>query len=183
VNPNCVRANILLGDIAMAAGKVEDAITFWARIEEQDPEYLSLVSEKIFNAYRQLSRSEEGAQLVHGYLSRYPSLDLLNASFESELEVQGAESANRLLRDELARNPTLLGLDKLLESQLMDAPPERRNDLQLIKDLIHQHTRSLALYRCDSCGFKARQFYWHCPACNGWETYPPRRLEEREVTA
>jgi lipopolysaccharide biosynthesis regulator YciM len=178
-----VRANILLGDIAMAGGNVEDAITFWTRIEQQDPQYLSLVSEKIFNAYRQLSRSEEGAQLVRGYLSRYPSLDLLNVSFDSELEVQGAESANRLVRDELARNPTLLGLDKLLEAQLMDAPPERRNDLQLIKDLIHQHTRSLALYRCDSCGFKARQFYWHCPACNGWETYPPRRLEEREITA
>jgi len=183
VNHNCVRANILLGDIAMAGGNIEDAITFWTRIEQQDPEYLSLVSEKIFNAYRQTSRSEEGARLVRGYLSRYPSLDLLSVSFDSELEVQGAESANRLVRDELARNPTLLGLDKLLEAQLMDAPPERRNDLQLIKDLIHQHTRSLALYRCDSCGFKARQFYWHCPACNGWETYPPRRLEEREITA
>jgi lipopolysaccharide biosynthesis regulator YciM len=183
VNGNCVRANILLGDIAMASGNVEDAIRFWTRIEQQEPDYLSLVAEKIFNAYRQLSRSEEGAQLVRGYLSRYPSLDLLNASFESELEVQGPESANHLLREELARNPSLLGLDKLLEAQLMDAPPERRNDLQLIKDLIHQHTRSLALYRCDTCGFKARQFYWHCPACNGWETYPPRRLEERENTA
>jgi lipopolysaccharide assembly protein B len=183
VNRNCVRANILLGDIAVAAGNYEDAIAFWTRIEQQEPEYLSLVSEKIFNAYRQLSRSEEGARLVHGYLSRYPSLDLLNASVESEREVRGAQSANRLLRDELTRNPTLLGLDKLLEAQLMDAPPERRNDLQLIKDLIHQHTQSLALYRCDSCGFKARQFYWHCPACNGWETYPPRRLEEREMAA
>jgi lipopolysaccharide biosynthesis regulator YciM len=85
------------------------------------------------------------------------------------------------VRDELARNPTLLGLDKLLEAQLLEAPAERRNDLQLIKNLVHQHTRSLALYRCESCGFKARQFYWHCPACNGWETYPPRRSEEREL--
>ena len=180
VNQNCVRANIILGDIAMADGDAEEAIKCWTRIEQQDPEFLSLVSEKIFNAYRQLSRSEEGARVVRDYLSRYPSLDLLNASFDSELEVQGAESANRLVREELARNPTLLGLDKLLEAQLMDAPPERRNDLQLIKDLIHQHTRSLAQYRCDACGFKARQFYWHCPACNGWETYPPRRSEERE---
>jgi lipopolysaccharide biosynthesis regulator YciM len=183
VNPKCVRANIILGDIAMADGNVEDAITCWTRIEQQDPEFLSLVSEKLFNAYRQLSRSEEGARVVRDYLSRYPSLDLLNASFDSELEVNGSESANRLVREELARNPTLLGLDKLLEAQLLDAPPERRNDLQLIKDLIHQHTRSLALYRCDSCGFKARQYYWHCPACNGWETYPPRRSEERGIAA
>jgi len=75
-----------------------------------------------------------------------------------------------------------MGLEKLLEAQLMEAPPERRNDLQLIKNLIHQHTRSLSLYRCDACGFKARQFYWHCPACNAWETYPPRRSEEQEAS-
>ncbi len=182
VNQQCVRANILLGDIAMAEGHVEDAIACWKRIEQQEPAFLSLVADKIFNAYRNLSRAEEGARLVRDYLSRYPSLDLLNVSFESALEVQGAQSANRLVREELARNPTLLGLDKLLEAQLLDAPAERRNDLQMIKDLIHQHTRSLALYRCEACGFKARQFYWHCPACNGWETYAPRRSEEREAT-
>ena len=45
-------------------------------------------------------------------------------------------------------------------------------------DLVHSHTLRLARYRCENCGFKARQFYWHCPACGGWETYPPRRTEE-----
>ena len=88
------------------------------------------------------------------------------------------------MRDEVRRNPTLLGLDRLLEAQVLDAPLERRQDLELIKNLVHQHTRSLALYRCDNCGFKARQFYWHCPACRGWETYPPRGArEERELPA
>ena len=27
----------------------------------------------------------------------------------------------------------------------------------------------------------ARQYFWHCPACGKWETYPPRRSEETEV--
>jgi lipopolysaccharide biosynthesis regulator YciM len=181
VNRKCVRANILLGDLAMSDGDAKAAIAHWKRIEQQDPAYLSLVAEKMVGAYRHLGQTEEGVRLIREYLSRYPSLDLLNATFEGELELQGAQSANRLVRDELMRNPTLLGLDKLLEAQLMEAPPERRNDLQLIKNLIHQHTRSLALYRCDACGFRARQFYWHCPACNAWETYPPRRSEEQEM--
>lgn len=183
VNRKCVRANIMLGDLAMSEGHVDEAIACWKRIEQQDPAYLSLVAEKILGAYRALGQVEEGVRLIREYLSRYPSLDLLNVSFEGELELQGAQAANRMVREELMRNPTLLGLDKLLEAQLIEAPPERRNDLQLIRSLIHQHTRSLALYRCDACGFKARQFYWHCPACNGWETYPPRRSEEQETAA
>lgn len=183
VNRKCVRANIMLGDLAVSEGHVDEAIACWKRIEQQDPAYLSLVAEKILGAYRALGQVEEGVRLIREYLSRYPSLDLLNVSFEGELELQGAQAANRMVREELMRNPTLLGLDKLLEAQLIEAPPERRNDLQLIRSLIHQHTRSLALYRCDACGFKARQFYWHCPACNGWETYPPRRSEEQETAA
>ena len=45
--------------------------------------------------------------------------------------MQGAEPAYRLVRDELRRTPTLLGLDKLLEAQLLEAPLERRRDLEL----------------------------------------------------
>jgi lipopolysaccharide assembly protein B len=179
VNRKCARASILQGDIDVAKGKPEQAIDSWKRIEQQNPAYLALIADKLLAAYRQSGRLEEGVQVLRSYLASYPSLDLLNVTFQTELENKGAEPAYRLVRDELARNPTLLGLDKLLEAQLLDAPAERRNDLQLIKNLVHQHTRSLALYRCEVCGFKARQFYWHCPACNGWETYPPRRSEER----
>jgi lipopolysaccharide biosynthesis regulator YciM len=52
----------------------------------------------------------------------------------------------------------------------------------MVRSLVHGHTRRLARYRCETCGFKARQFHWRCPACGGWETYPPRRTEEFELT-
>jgi lipopolysaccharide biosynthesis regulator YciM len=183
LNRKCVRANTLLGDIAGGERAFEEAIELWKRIEGQNPAYLPLVAERILNAYRRLERFDEGIALLRQYLTRYPSLDMLNTAFQAVLERDGPGRANELVRDELRRAPTLLGLDKLLEAQLLEAPLERRRDLELIRNLVHQHTRSLALYRCDNCGFKARHFYWHCPACHGWETYPPRRSEERELTA
>lgn len=182
-NRKCVRAYILTGDVELADGNPEAAIGAWKRIESHSPGHLALVAEKILAAYKQLGRIEEGYTLLRGYLGSYPSLDLLNVVYQSVLDSQGSRQANELVRDELRRNPTLLGLDKLLEAQMLEAPLERRRDLELIRNLVHQHTRSLAQYRCDSCGFRARQFYWHCPACNGWETYPPRRTEERELAA
>jgi lipopolysaccharide biosynthesis regulator YciM len=48
---------------------------------------------------------------------------------------------------------------------------------------VHQHTRTLAMFKCDNCGFRAHQFYWHCPACGEWETYSPRRTEEKGLPA
>ena len=179
----CVRANLLLGDLEQTQGKLDAAVAAWKCIESQNPDYLSLVAERIYRVCKLQGKGAEGITLLRGYLTKYPSLDLLNTVFDGLLESQGAESAYALVRDELRRSPTLLGLDKLLEAQLIDVPAERRQDLELTKTLVHQHTRGLAMYKCDHCGFRARQFYWHCPACASWETYSPRRTEEKGLPA
>lgn len=175
----CVRPNVLLGDLEQALGRDEAAIEAWKRIESQNPAYLPLVARRLFEAHRRCGRAEAGLTLIMGYLGSYPSFDLLDTAFQATLDTTGSEAAYRLVREEMRRNPTLLGLDKLLEAQLMEMSADRRHDIELAKNLVHQHTRTLAMYRCDHCGFRARQFYWRCPGCNGWETYAPRRMEEK----
>jgi lipopolysaccharide biosynthesis regulator YciM len=182
-NRKCVRASLLLGDLEKNANNLDAAIEHWKRIESQDPTYLALVAQRLVEAYRDAGRAEEGLTLLAGYLERYPSLDLLDTVFQQTLEAKGAEKAYEIVRDELKRNPTLLGLDYLLEAQIVAAgSPDERRDLELVRNLVHGHTRRLARYRCESCNFKARQFHWQCPACGGWETYPPRRTEEFDLT-
>ena len=182
VNRKCVRATLLLGELAAKVGAGETAIEHWKRVEQQNPVYLALIAEKLMAVHVSMGRLDQGRELLRSWLERHPSLDLLDAVFRIELDNDGPEAAYALVREELRRNPTLLGLDKLLEAQILVAPVEKRADLELIKNLIHNHTRRVARYRCDACGFKARQFYWRCPGCGGWETYPPRRTEEFDIT-
>ncbi len=182
-NRKCVRASLLLGDLERASNNLAGAIEHWKRIESQDPAYLALVAQRLLEAYREAGRAEEGLRLLIGYLERYPSLDLLDTVFQQTMDVQGPQAAYNMVRDEVRRNPTLLGVDRLLEVQIIGATnTERRRDLELMRNLVHGHTSRLARYRCQTCGFKARQFHWRCPACGGWETYPPRRAEEFDLT-
>lgn len=180
-NPQSVRASIMLGDIEMEAGKAARAIEIWKRIEQQDAKYLPLVAERVLQACRQAGDEATGISLLQGWLQQYPSLDLMNVLFDALIKQEGADAAYRMVLDELKRNPTLLGLDKLLEAQLLRMNNERRGDVELVKSLIHNRTRGLAMYRCSQCGFKARQFYWHCPACHSWESYSSKRSEENGV--
>ena len=177
-NPKSVRASMMLGDMESAAGNHAGAIEIWQHVEQQDPQYLPLVAERLLTASQQSGRGDEGIALLQKYLVKHHSLDLVNVLFNAILKRDGAEAAYEMVRDELERNPTLLGLDKLLEARLLDQTLQRRGDVEMVKNLVHQRTRALAMYRCTKCGFKARQFYWHCPACHGWETYAPRRSEE-----
>ncbi len=181
-NRKCVRASLLQGDIEVQQDRIEEAVACWQRIEQQDPTYMALVAQRLLDAFRKLARRDEGLQLLRGYLERYPSLDLLDVVFQLVLESEGPDAAYSMVRDELRRNPTLLGFDKLIEARLLVAPPEARADLDLAKSIVQGYTRRLARYRCDNCGFKARQFYWRCPACGGWETYSPKRTEEFDLT-
>lgn len=181
INRECVRATILLGDLESAQRQYEAAVRSWRQVEVQSPPHLALLADKLLAAYREQGRAEEGLSLLRDYLARFPSQDILLGAYHATLEVQGPEPAYRLVRDAVRQNPTLQGLDTLLEAQLLDVAPERRGDIQLIKNLVHTHARQLSMYRCENCGFRARRFYWRCPACSSWETLPPRRCEEREL--
>ena len=173
----CARANLVAGDLAAQSGDHRGAIDAWQRIESQNPAFLALAADRFADAFRKLRDVSGGIRLLRNYQAQYPSLDLLNALFTLTLEHEGADAAASLVKDELARNPTLIGLDRLLEAQLLASPPERRHDLELVKGLVGQHIKRLGLYKCDNCGFRARQYYWRCPGCQKWETYSPKRIE------
>jgi lipopolysaccharide biosynthesis regulator YciM len=173
----CARATMLQGDIEAQQGDLAAAIAAWQRIETQNPAFLALVAERLADAYRKTGNVAQGLRVLRAYQQQYPSLDLLNAVFALTLSEEGAAAAGELIKDELARNPTLLGLDRLLEAQLLSAPADRRHDLELVKQLVGAHIKRLGMYKCDQCGFRAKQYYWRCPGCAKWETYSPRRTE------
>ncbi|HEY0064912.1 MAG TPA: lipopolysaccharide assembly protein LapB [Telluria sp.] len=178
---NNVRATMLTGDAQLVGGDVEGALMTWRRVEQQSVPHVALVAGRLMEGYRKVGRPQEGVNLLRSYLAEASSIDLIDVVFKAVVELDGVDAAKQLVLDELRRNPTLLGLDKLLEARLMDAPANIWEELSMVKNLIHGYTQKLARYRCSYCGFKARQFYWQCPGCSQWETYPPRRTEELNV--
>jgi len=181
VDRTSVRATILMGDAFLAKGDTEAALATWRRVEHQSVPHVALVAQRLMDGYRAVGRPQEGAKLLKFYLSEASSIDLLEVVFKAVLELEGVDAANQMVSDELRRTPTLLGLDKLLEARLMEAPPSMRSELSMVQNLVHGYTQKLARYQCGHCGFKARQYYWQCPGCSKWDTYPPRRTEELNV--
>jgi lipopolysaccharide biosynthesis regulator YciM len=176
-----VRATMLQGDALLAQGDIEGALKAWRRVEQQSVPHVALVAARLMDGYRKVGRPQEGVNLLRAYLAEASSIDLIEVVFKAVIELDGVEAAKQLVVEELRRNPTLLGLDKLLEARLMDAPAHVWEELSMVKNLVHGYTQKLARYQCSHCGFKARQFYWQCPGCSRWDTYPPRRTEELNV--
>ena len=176
-NPANVRATMLAGDVALAAGDPAGAVDQWRKVEIQSPAHLPLVVERLIKAYTAMGKDADGAQLLMQYLEKYPSSDLLDIAYVYIAQHVGTQDAHELVRAQMQKAPNLASMSRLLEVQEAAAEEPRRGELGMMRNLIRQRTKNLPRYTCQSCGFRARLFYWQCPGCSGWETYAPRRVE------
>lgn len=181
-NKKCVRANLMKGEWLAAVGQHDKAIEVWRRIEQQNPAYLGLMADQILVSFEAIGKTGQGLSELRALQQQHPALDMFNAIFHATMKSEGAAAAYNLVKADLRQNPTLVGLDRLLEAELLAAPEEKKADLKVLKDVVHTHSSRLAVYLCANCGFKAKQFYWQCPACAGWETFPPRRTAEYDTS-
>jgi lipopolysaccharide biosynthesis regulator YciM len=182
-NKNCVRANVLLGDLEVNAGAHQAAISHWKRIEFQQPEYLGLVAAKMLKSYRAIKKLKEGLAQLNTYLETYKLPSLMSVLYEATLVEEGAEKAAKLARNELIRQPSLQTLDQLLQARAM-ADDINNQDIQLMQQTVRNAIGNRAAYHCNQCGFRAKQYHWQCPACNAWESLPaePSEAVSREMT-
>ncbi|MSP86553.1 MAG: lipopolysaccharide assembly protein LapB, partial [Methylotenera sp.] len=180
-NKNCVRVNVLLGDLEAEANAHKIAISTWKRIEFQNPEYLGLIAPKLLSSYRALHQSTDGLNLLRTYLQTYKLPSLLNVLFEATLVEEGAESAAKLARNELIKKPSLNTLDQLLQARTIVDSNQQQNanlknstpqDTQLMQQTVRHAIGNRTVYHCAQCGFKAKYHHWQCPACNAWEALP-----------
>ena len=173
---NCVRANILLGDICESEEKFEEAISYWKKVEYQQPDYLGLVASKILNAYQRLEMVNEGLTVLSGYYDLYKLKTLLSILYSAIMSNEGPEKAETIARNELIQRPSLSALDQLFEAQAIGKTSEISN-IELIQQTIKNAIGDRRFYSCKKCGFKAKQFHWNCPSCNSWESLPSEPID------
>lgn len=183
-NKNCVRANVLLGDMEAEADAHKEAISTWRRIEFQQPEYLGLIAPKLLASFRAIKQTAEGLALLQSYLQNYKLPTLINVLYEATLAENGPESAAILARTELIKMPSLSVLDQLLQARTIAIKQQtdqaenttfkdiQFNDLQLMQQTVRHAIGNKTAYHCEQCGFKAKYHHWQCPACNAWEALP-----------
>jgi lipopolysaccharide biosynthesis regulator YciM len=170
-NRACVRANVMLGDLEASAGDPAKALAAWRTIELQEPDSIELVSSRMMTAWRKLNQSGEGLQWLQEVVRKYHLEQTAQVLFEATLDLKGPEAAYRMAHDEAEQSPTLAALDRLLQAKVSGMPD---GDLRMVMDAVREHLEKTAYHRCNTCGYTARQFHWHCPSCGEWQTFPPR---------
>lgn len=176
-NRKCTRANMILGDVYMQNKDHAEAIEAYSAIEKQNHVYLSMVGERLYDAYDGLGKASEGLAVLVGYVKTFPQLDLIDVIYEKALLLQGEEGATELVLDLVRMKPDLKGTFRLLGLRMSDLNPAWRADADMMRQVVGRYAQKALVYRCRHCHFKSQVFFWHCPACNKWETFTPNKIE------
>lgn len=173
-NRRCVRANILLGEIHFNQENYSAAITIWQQIEKQNYQYLQFVITKMFEAYQRQDMIKEFINLINGYTTLYPQLNIYSFIINVLANHISHDAQVEYLRNAMLHSPSARVAALLINTRFEELEmPEGKSDASHIRDLLLKYDEKYSHYSCGCCNFKAKTFFWQCPACYEWESISP----------
>ena len=174
--PQAARPLVLAGQRAARRGDHAEVLALWGVLMVAHPAAFNLVAREY--AHSALADDSGGGaaaatERLRELDARAPTMDLLEAL--ALLDPAPAHQRARLLA-QLRNHPTL-SVAKALILQTHDASFDSA-ETQALGDAIGRAAKPLHRYRCAACGFEAQHYFWQCPGCLNWDSYPPQRLED-----
>lgn len=177
------RPLVMRGQILARQGLWEDALAAWSALLPLPQAPVALVAAEIAEGIA-AQAGEPGAQAqATAVRVTRQALTLLKSAYEAHKSIEVLQAINTLepqnagaaLARHLESQPSLSAAAALLRHA-----PAHWQDLALaqIQRAVERSALPLQRYRCAACGFEAQRYFWQCPGCLSWDSYPPERLEE-----
>ncbi len=167
-----LRAWVLAGQRHATAERHSEAVHAWLQVLHMHPGAAALVADDLARSAQHAGRESE--VLVALQQLAQPNAEI-TAAMGRLLREDEASRAQRLSQ-QLALVPNLSSASAVLHQ----VPPAQWSEAtrELMTHAIDRAAVPLRRYRCAACGFEAQHYFWQCPGCLGWDSFPPQRIEE-----
>jgi lipopolysaccharide assembly protein B len=173
--PQSPRPRIQLAALQRAQGEEAQAYQTLSALPDAAPAALPLAAVQLAQSALAAGQGAQALALLERSYEQAPSLDVMEALVALRAATGNtADSAREGYIRHLEREPSLIAAARWMASERLE---HEQFHPQVQRALDHA-TRPLSRYRCAACGFEAKEHFWHCPGCQAWDSYPPRRVEE-----
>ncbi|MBC7954331.1 MAG: lipopolysaccharide assembly protein LapB [Cytophagales bacterium] len=173
--PNSPRPVVLAGHRAYSRGDHAQAMKLWGELLTAHPASFNLVTRDYATSALACGEQTTALERLQTLYRRTPTMDLLAAI--ATLDPAPAAQRSRLLAH-LQEQPTLSAAQELLRQASSEGNPLDTHEVQSLRTAVSRAAKPLQRYRCAACGFEAQHYFWQCPGCLSWDSYPPQRLED-----
>ena len=174
-SPQSARPRMELAKVFQAAGQKEQAYDMLWSVLDASPSASPLVAGQLAQLSRGLGKEQVVLERLRALYEESMSLDILDAIVQICGDVGDDQDS---VRDHyvrhLERESSLVAASKWIAGEKL----EHEQFHPQVQRALDAAVKPLMRYRCAACGFEASQHFWQCPGCQGWDTYPSRRVEE-----
>ena len=172
VDPKSVRANILLGEIAIDEKRYTQAYRHYIRIFEIDDEFVPEVVNRIVECIDNGASSADFDNYIRIYSESDKSYLLLKGLSKYLMQRQSVNAAREYAWHQLQDSPSFLGLTEWLRLE-MQSDQITHGHLEKIYQALETLMQQWPAYQCRHCGYRSTILYWQCPTCKLWGTVKP----------
>lgn len=173
--PDAPRPLVIVAQRRALLGRQEQAMQVLDELMHRQPDSFALVAADYATHAIACGRQAQARMALTRLANEHPSVEVLRAIGRLE-EPSDRPTLDQILLDTLKQRPSLPAA--LMALERIEASAQTRLSSADIQRALTQIATPMRRYRCGACGFEARQHFWQCPGCQGWDTYPPRRVEE-----
>jgi lipopolysaccharide assembly protein B len=170
--PHAPRPLWLAGQRLAKAGRHAEALALWDDLRLRDPAAFTLAASDYAHSALACGQAEAARRHLQAAYEMVPGLDLLQA----RAKIDGHDlPADAGLLPHLRQQPTLTAAHAVLTRPAEQWSVE---SAQAVAEAVARAAKPQQRYRCAACGFEAHRYFWQCPGCLSWDSFPPRRVEE-----
>jgi lipopolysaccharide biosynthesis regulator YciM len=173
--PSTSRPLVLAGQRAHGRGDHAQALKVWGDLLAAHPTAFNLVARDYAVSAKACGEEAAALERLQAIYRRAPTMDLLAAI--ATLDPATRAQRQRLLTH-LQEQPSLSAAQELLRQSAGEGAPLDPAETQSLSAAVSRAAKPLQRYRCAACGFEAQHYFWQCPGCLSWDSYPPQRLED-----
>jgi lipopolysaccharide biosynthesis regulator YciM len=174
--PQAPRPLVMQGQRLVRQGQHAAALAVWDELMALQPQAFSLVAQDYATSAQAIDGVPQALARLEALYKQAPSVDLLSAL--NRLQSDPALRRQRLITH-LSNQPSLSAAQGVIRESLSTGVPLTVPEIERLQDALATAAKPLQRYRCAACGFESQHYFWQCPGCHGWDTYPPRRLEDQ----
>ena len=170
--PQAARPAVQRAQRLAKAGDPAAAMLVWDSLRQRNPETFARLASDYAACAQAAGQGDAAHEAITAVFKQAPGISLLRALAQLDGTRPGASP---LLLDLLRGQPSLSAALAVLETPRADWPEGAR---PRVHDAVAHAARAGQRYRCAACGFEAQRHFWQCPGCLGWDSFPPRQIEE-----
>ena len=181
LDPACVRARLLEGDMRRASHEHRLALDAYLQVEQQDANYLPEALPRLRACFEALDRRDDLRDYLRHLIDAYASVAATLALAELIRDEEGTDAASAFVTGHLEERVSIRGLDYLLGLELCKLGRRAPGHLHLQRALTEALLADRSLYQCGHCGFRAKSLHWRCPSCKRWNMIKPMQELNRAM--